>query len=181
MTSPALLRLIRIIDAAGDWCGRLVSLLILPMIAIVSWEVFSRYLFGAPTIWAFDLTYMLYGGHFMLGCAYALLHGSHVRTDMLWEKFSPRKKGTIDAIAYLVFFFPAMILFFLASADDAWHAFKMHELSEQTAWRPVLWPFKAVVPVTAVLLFVQGISEFIKSLHAARTGQMLAKAESHLV
>ena len=181
MTSPAVLAIIRRIDAVGDACGRLVSYLILPMIAIVSWEVFSRYVLGVPTIWAFDLTYMLYGGHFMLGCAYALLHGSHVRTDMLWERFSVRKKGVIDAIAYLAFFFPAMVLFFLASADDAWHAFKMNEMSEQTAWRPVLWPFKAVVPVTAVLLLVQGISEFLKSLHAARTGQMLSKAESHLV
>jgi TRAP-type mannitol/chloroaromatic compound transport system permease small subunit len=61
------------------------------------------------------------------------------------------------------------------------HAWKLGELSEQTAWRPVLWPFKGVVPITAVLLFVQGICEFIKSLHAARIGQMLSKTESHLV
>ena len=181
MTSPAALKLIRKIDAIGDACGRAVSLIILPMIAVVSWEVLSRYAFGTPTIWAFDLTYMLYGGHFMLGCAYALLHGSHVRADMLWEKFSARKKGLIDTVAYLVFFFPSMVLFFVASADDAWHSFKMHELSEQTAWRPVLWPFKAVVPVTAVLLLIQGISETIKSVHAARTGEMLSRTEAHLV
>ena len=99
---------------------------------------------------------------------------------MLWEKFSVRKKGLIDAIAYVAFFFPAMIFFFIASVDDVWHAWKLGELSEQTAWRPVLWPFKAVVPISAVLLSVQGISEFIKSLHAARTGQMLSKTESHL-
>jgi TRAP-type mannitol/chloroaromatic compound transport system permease small subunit len=75
-----------------------------------------------PTIWAYDATYMLYGAYFMLGCAYTLLHGSHIRTDMVWEKFSVRKKGLIDAIAYVAFFFPAMIFFFIASADDAWHA-----------------------------------------------------------
>jgi len=85
------------------------------------------------------------------------------------------------AYSSLLAFFPAMIFFFIASVDDAWHAWKLGELSEQTAWRPVLWPFKAVVPISAVLLFVQGISEFIKSLHAARTGQMLSKTESHLV
>jgi TRAP-type mannitol/chloroaromatic compound transport system permease small subunit len=179
--SPALLRAIRVIDTMGDWSGKVVSFLILPLIGIVSWEVFSRYAFGAPTIWAFDLTYMTYAAHFMLGTAYTLLHGGHVRTDMLWEKFSPRRKGTIDAIAYVMFFLPAMALFFWSSIDDVWHAWRIHELSEQTAWRPILWPFKAVVPMTAALLFIQGVSELIKSVYAARTGQMLTKAESYLV
>ena len=50
--------MIRTIDVAGDRCGRAVSVLILPMIAIVSWEVFARYVLSAPTLWAFDPTYM---------------------------------------------------------------------------------------------------------------------------
>ena len=74
-----------------------------------------------------------------------------------------------------------MAFFFVTSVDDAWRAWQLNELSDQTAWRPVLWPFKTVVPATALLLFVQGISEFIKSVHAARTGEMLAKVESQLV
>jgi TRAP-type mannitol/chloroaromatic compound transport system permease small subunit len=121
---------------------------------------------------------MLYGALFMLGAHYTLLKGAHIRTDMLWEKFSPRKKGLIDAIAYIFFFFPAMALLFYASVDEAWHSFKMWELSEQTAWRPVLWPFKTVVPLTALLLMIQGISELLKSLYAARTGEFLTKAET---
>jgi TRAP-type mannitol/chloroaromatic compound transport system permease small subunit len=181
MTSPGLMKTIRVIDGLGDWCGKLVSYLILPLILIVSYEVFARYALGAPTIFAFDLTYMLYAAHFILGCGYTLLHGGHIRTDMLWEKFSPRKKGLIDSIAYVAFFFPTMIFFFVTSIDDAWHAWQLHELSEQTAWRPVLWPFKAVIPLTALLLFVQGVSEFIKSIHAARTGQLLTRSESQLV
>ncbi len=56
--TPRVLRMIRTIDVAGDRCGRAVSVLILPMIAIVSWEVFARYVLSAPTLWAFDLTYM---------------------------------------------------------------------------------------------------------------------------
>jgi TRAP-type mannitol/chloroaromatic compound transport system permease small subunit len=106
------------------------------------------------------------------------MKGAHIRTDMLWEKFTPRTKGRIDAIAYIFFFFPAMILLFYASVDEAWHAFQMGELSEQTAWRPLLWPFKAVVPVTALLLLVQGVSELLKSLYAARTGRFLGHTET---
>ena len=101
---------------------------------------------SAPTIWVYDATPMLYGAHFMLGCAYTLLYGGHIRTAMVWEKFSVPKKGLIDAIAYVAFFFLAMIFFFIACVDDAWHAWELGELSDQTAWRPVLWPFKAVVP-----------------------------------
>ena len=61
---------------------------------------------------------MSYGALFMLGCAYALLKGAHVRTDMLWDKFSTRKKGWIDAVAYLVFFLPTMAVLFFMSVDD---------------------------------------------------------------
>jgi TRAP-type mannitol/chloroaromatic compound transport system permease small subunit len=84
------------------------------MIGIISWEVFSRSALSAPTIWVYDATHMLYGAHFMLGCAYPLLYGGHIRTDMVWEKFSVRRKGLIDAIAYVAFFFPAMIFFIVS-------------------------------------------------------------------
>ena len=125
----------------------------------------ARYVFNAPTIWAFDVTYMLYGALFMLGAAYALHKGAHVRTDMLWEKFSPRTKGMIDTVAYVVFFFPSLLI--LVRHRDRRSAsirLSINETSDQTPWRPILWPFKAVVPLACLLLFIQGISELMKSL-----------------
>jgi TRAP-type mannitol/chloroaromatic compound transport system permease small subunit len=171
--SPTLLRIIRVIDRFSELSGKAVAWLIVPLTFGLAYEVIARYGFNEPTIWAFDLSYMLYGTLFMLGAHYALLRGAHIRTDMFWERFSDRKKGMIDAIAYLAFFFPAMIMLFFASVDEAYAAFLMGERSEQTAWRPVIYPFKAVVPATAVLLFIQGISEFIKSVYAAKTGRPL--------
>jgi TRAP-type mannitol/chloroaromatic compound transport system permease small subunit len=176
--SPTLLRTIKVVDTFSEWSGKAVAWLILPLVGSLTYEAFARYLFNAPTLWAFDVSYMLYAALFMLGAHYTLLKGAHIRTDMLWEKFSPRTKGRIDAIAYIFFFFPAMILLLYASVDEAWHAFQMGELSEQTAWRPILWPFKAIVPVTSLLLLVQGVSELLKSLYAARTGQFLTQAET---
>ena len=175
--SPALLKTIRVVDTFSEWSGKAVAWLIIPLFLSLTYEGIARYLFNAPTLWAFDLSYMLYGALFMLGAHYTLLKGAHIRTDMLWEKFSPRTKGQIDAAAY-VFFFPAMILLFYASVDEAWHSWRMGELSEQTAWRPILWPFKAVVPLTALLLLIQGVSELLKSLYAARTGRFLTTAET---
>jgi TRAP-type mannitol/chloroaromatic compound transport system permease small subunit len=155
-----------------------VAWLIIPLFVSLTWEGIARYVFNAPTLWAFDLSYMLYGALFMLGAHYTLLKGAHIRTDMLWEKFSSRTKGWIDSVAYVFFFFPAMVLLFYASVDEAWHAWKIGELSEQTAWRPILWPFKGVVPLTALLLMIQGVSELLKSLYAARTGTFLRKTET---
>jgi TRAP-type mannitol/chloroaromatic compound transport system permease small subunit len=176
--SRGLLKTIRVIDTFSEWSGKAVAWLIVPLFLSLTYEGLARYIFNAPTLWAYDLSYMMYGAIFMLGAHYTLLKGAHIRTDMLWEKFSARTKGRIDAVAYLFFFFPAMILLFYASVDEAWHSWRMGELSEQTAWRPVLWPFKAVVPLTALLLMVQGVSELLKSLYAARTGRLLAPGKT---
>ena len=112
MSEPpqSLLTIIRVIDRFTDTTGFIISLLALPLVGAVTIEVVSRYVFHAPTTWAYDLTYMLYGTIFMLGAAYALHKGAHVRTDFFWEKFSTRTKGIIDAVSYVVFFFPALAI-----------------------------------------------------------------------
>ena len=175
--SPAYRTTIELIDRFASYIGRATAWLIIPMTIAVTWEVVARHFFRAPTIWAFDVTYMLYGALFMLGAAYALHKGAHIRTDFLWEKWSVRTRGLIDAIAYVVFFFPSLIVLFFVSFHEASYAWQILETSEQTAWRPLLWPFKAVVPLTCALLLIQGVSETVKSLYAARTGIELEHKE----
>ena len=176
--SPGLLRTIRIIDTFTEWSGKTIAWMIIPMVVGVTWEVIARYGFNAPTLWAFDMTYMLYGSLFMLGAAYALLRGAHIRTDFFWEKFSDRTKGVIDAVAYVCFFFPALLVLLWVGWGEFSHSFGLRETSEQTAWRPPIYPFKGVVPLAALLLLIQGVSEFLKSLYAARTGTALTKTEA---
>jgi TRAP-type mannitol/chloroaromatic compound transport system permease small subunit len=105
---------------------------------------------------------MTNGSAFMLGCAYTLHKGAHVRTDMLWEKYTERKKGIVDLASYLLLFFPTLITLLVISVDDAWYSFTIQEASEQTPWRPLLWPFRAAIPLSALLLMVQGVSECLK-------------------
>ena len=105
---------------------------------------------------------MTNGSAFMLGCGYALLKGAHVRTDMLWEKFSERRKGAIDLVSYVGCSSRSMITLLVISVDDAWYSFSIHEESEQTAWRPIMWPFRAAVPLAALLFMIQGVSESLK-------------------
>jgi len=168
---PSFYATIRAIDRFSDVTGTVLSLSMIVLMLSISYECFSRYVFNAPTLWVFDVSYMTNGAGFMLGCAYALLKGAHVRTDMLWEKFSERRKGTIDLISYLFLSYPAMIALFVISVDDAWQAFVLHEESEQTPWRPVMWPFRAAVPLAAVLLMVQGASESLKCWFQVRFGR----------
>ena len=166
--------LVRIIDRFAEVTGVAIAWLMVPLIGAVVYEVVARYVFAAPTLWAFDITYMLYGAMFMLGAAYALRVGAHIRTDFFWERWSARTRGVIDPVAYLVFFFPGIALFLWVGWEEAWYAYGIGETSEQTAWRPILWPLKACIPLAAALLLLQGISELVKSLHAALTGRAFA-------
>jgi TRAP-type mannitol/chloroaromatic compound transport system permease small subunit len=175
--SQALIRTVRVIDRFSDTTGTWIAWLNVPLVAVVSWEVMARYVFNAPTIWSFDVTYMLYGTIFMLGAAYALHKGAHIRTDFFYEKWSAKTRGTVDSISYILFFFPSLIMLLAASGNEAWYAYTINETSEQTPWRPILWPYKSVVPLTCVLLMVQGVSELIKSFYAARYGIELEHKE----
>jgi TRAP-type mannitol/chloroaromatic compound transport system permease small subunit len=175
--SAGLIRIVRAIDWFTDITGYCVSWLNIPLVLAVAYEVIARYAFGAPTIWSFDVTYMLYGTIFMLGAAYALHKGAHIRTDFFYEKWSVKTRGMVDSISYVVFFFPSLIMLLAASANEAWYAFTIHETSEQTPWRPILWPYKSVVPLTCVLLLIQGVSETIKSTWAWRKGIVLEQKE----
>ncbi len=159
------------IDKFSEWCGRIVSYLVYPLVGGVAYEVISRYVFNAPTEWAFDMTYMLYGTIFMLGASYTLLQKGHIRTDVLYNRWKPKRQGKIDAIMYIFLFFPGMIFYLAAGWDYAAHSWMTHEKAGNSPWMPIIYPFKTVIPLTAALLLIQGVSELIKSLYAWKKGE----------
>lgn len=161
----------RTLDAISIWSGRLFAWLIIPMVCCLVYEVFARYLFNSPTLWAYDMTYMLYGSHFMLGSAYTLAVQGHIRTDFFYRLWPARWQGTIDAILYACLFFPGLAFFLYESTDFAVTSWVRQELGISSPWNPPIYPFKTVIPVTAALLILQGISEFIKSVYAAIYGK----------
>jgi len=165
-----LLKFSRLIDNITEWSGRLFSYLVYVLMGGVFYEVVTRYLFHSPTQWAYDLSYMLYGTIFMMGASYTLLHKIHIRTDMLYNKWSPQKQGKFDAIMYIFLFFPAMILLLVAGYDYAAHSWSINEKSAFSSWMPILYPFKTVIPLSALMLIIQGISELIKCFYVIKTG-----------
>ena len=166
-----LLRIARAIDRLSVWSGKLFAWLVLPLTGVLVYEVVARYLFTAPTAWAYDLTYMLYGAHFMLVAAFTLQRQNHIRTDFVYRLLPARWQGALDAALYLVFFLPAIIVFLWFSWGFAADSWGQVERSIMSPWMPIIYPLKTVLPVSAALLLLQGISEFLKSLVAALEGR----------
>jgi TRAP-type mannitol/chloroaromatic compound transport system permease small subunit len=159
------------IDTFSLWVGRLVSWLTLPLMFAMVYEVFARYLFTAPTLWAYDISRMIYGAMFVLGAAYALSKGVHIRSDFLYRKWSPQTQGKVDSALYLFCYFPAMVIVLWVSSQWAWVSVVRGERGTDTAWMPLLGPLKSALPIGIAFLIVQGVSELLKSLHAARSGR----------
>jgi TRAP-type mannitol/chloroaromatic compound transport system permease small subunit len=165
---PAYYAIIRVIDSFTNVTGKLFALIMLFLVAAISYEVVARYFFRAPTIWVYETSYMANSTAFMLGCAYALLKGAHVRTDIFWETYSERKKGIVDLVSYLGFFFPAMIIIMWIGIDGAMHSYTTGERSQESVWRAIMWPFRSVIPLSALLFMIQGLSEVLKCLYQIR-------------
>ncbi len=164
-------KLIGFIDKIAIWSGKILGWLVIPLVLGLVYEVFARYMFNAPTVWAYEVTYMLYGSIFMLGAAYTLYQQSHIRTDILYSKWTARRKGMIDAILYLFLFFPGIFFFLILGWDYAYHSWEIRETSDSSPWRQPIYPFKMVIPACAFLLLIQGASEFLKAVYSARQGR----------
>jgi len=159
------------IDIFSLWVGRIVSWLALPLMFAMVYEVTARYAFTAPTSWAYDISRMIYGSMFILGAAYALSKGVHIRSDFLYRKWSVKTQGRVDTALYLLCYFPAMAILLWVSSQWAWASLIRGERGMDTAWMPLLGPIKSCLPIGVAFLLIQGVSELLKSVHAARKGQ----------
>ena len=165
--SSALVRVANAIDTFVRVVGKAIAWLILPMVMSLVWEVTARYGFNAPTEWAYDMTFMLYGTFFMVGSAWTLQRGGHIRTDSFYSKWSRRTQARVDLACYLVFFFPAITIFAWLGWEYFLKSYGQNERIVTSPWLPIVWPFKFMMPLSAVLLLLQGVSEFVKCLQRA--------------
>lgn len=167
---PRMARIVYAIDKFNAAVGRAVCWLIVPIFAAMAAEVVMSKFF-TPTLWAFDVSRMLYGAMFMLGSGYALMRGVHIRADFLYRLWPARVQGAADFFLYLVFYFPGMLLFLWTSADYALEAWQRGERLDDTAWRPLAAPARTAMPLGALLLLLQGVSEMLKSYCAMTRGR----------
>lgn len=159
------------IDTFSGWVGRIVCWMTVPLFLSMTYEIFARYFFLAPTMWAYDISRMLYGAMFMLGAGYALSQGVHIRADFLYRTLSEKVQGRIDLALYLLFYFPGLVVFLWMSVEFASESWMRGERGMDTAWMPSLGPIKSALPAGIALLLLQGVSETLKCYYAATKGR----------
>jgi len=161
--------LLRTIDNISEYSGRLVSLLSIGLVVAITYEVGARYGFNAPTEWNYETSIFLFGSYIILGGAYALRHGAHVKVDIIYGYLSPRARATFDLLTCWLFFFFCGILVW-KGWQFGWTSVMALEHTD-TAWSPPIYYFKMTLPIGAILLFLQGAAKFIRDLIFVVTGK----------
>jgi TRAP-type mannitol/chloroaromatic compound transport system permease small subunit len=167
MTRNVLEGICAIVDSLSAAARFAAAGLALALIGCTLFEVVMRYFLSSPSIWAFDVAYMLNGSVFLLAVAAALQFGTHVRVDFLSSRFPVRIRNVIDAVFFLL---PASIsigLLMEAAFNRTVRAIQTGETEAVSPWAPLMWPFYLVITVGLSLLFLQCIAQGLRSLIAA--------------
>ena len=163
-TMGGLLVLVAIIGPALLFCryDNAYFWLVLLLTFVIGYDVALRYIFNAPTKWAYEMSYQLGGTYFWLGAAYTLKYQAHVRIDIFYSRFSPRVQALVDVILYLVLFFPVWggLTYYLVPYII--HSWQIREKAMMGFWQPIIYPFKTGMIIGTVLLLIQGAAEFIR-------------------
>jgi len=162
-------KFLKTIDQISEKSGKAVSFLILLLVGVILYEIASRYFFKSPTIWAHEISQMIYGAYVILLGAYVLKRGGHVNVDLLYGRFQPRTRAIIDLFTWLLFFYFCGLLLW-KGGEMAWDSFGFRE-TDSTSFAPPLYPIKMMVPLGALLILLQGLAKFIRDLTFAVTGK----------
>lgn len=159
-------RMTRILDWISEQSGVFVALWTVNAVCAYFYEVISRYLFDAPTIWVHQASYLLFGMQYLLAGGFALLHGDHVRVDVVYIKLPKRGQVGMDIFTSLFFF-----IFAIALIGTSWRffsdSFSMLEVTDET-WRIQYYPVKAMMVLGAIILALAGLSKLIKDIQLYR-------------
>jgi TRAP-type mannitol/chloroaromatic compound transport system permease small subunit len=155
------------INGLNEKVGYYTSFLVIPLVLIVAYEVVMRYLFNAPTVWVFEATTLLYGTHFMLGIAYTYKHNGHVSIDVFEARLPQRARTILRLIVSLIMFIPTVGMLSIWSviyASDSWRNWE----HASTSWAPPLYPFKTLMAIGFILLFLQGVAKMIQDFRSLK-------------
>ena len=164
-------KLILTIDRFNAALGKAFGWYILILTFGITYEVFVRYVLSNPTIWAYDLSYNMYGALFIMAGAYTLGRNAHVRGDVVYRLLSPRTQAAIDLVLFIIFFFPGILALTFAGyryAGESWH---YHEVSVYSPADIPIFPLKTLIPLAGATLFLQGLAEVMRCIVCLRQGQ----------
>lgn len=169
---------LRYIDTFTERFGRLLAWSVPLMVVITSAVVVLRYGFALGfTALQESITY-LHATLFMLGAAFTLKHDRHVRVDIFYQYFSPRRRAWVDSVGTIVFLFPLCGLILLSSWDFAAKAWAIREASVEPGGIPAVFLLKSLVPVMAINLALQAVAELLRNLRVLMSGEEAGEVRS---
>lgn len=168
-----MIRCIMFADRVSAWFGKAFAWTILVMTFGVAYEVFVRYVLNSPTTWSLDVSYIMYGTLFMMGGAYTLSRGGHVRGDFIYRLWSPRTQARVELVLYFLFFFPGVLALVLAGWKYSVRSWGYLEVSVNSPAGIPVFQLKSVIVAAGVLLLIQGVAQVLRCLVCIRTGEWL--------
>jgi len=161
---------IRFADKVSAWVGRAFAWCIILMTFGIAYEVLVRYAFRAPTSWAFDISYMMYGSLFMMAGAYTLSRDGHVRADVFYRLWPPRFQAGVELVLYFLFFFPGVLALIFAGWKYASRSIGYLEVSVMSPAGVPIFQFKVIIVAAGVLLLIQGIAQVFRCILTLQRG-----------
>ena len=169
---------IQFADQLSVSLGKAFSWCIVILMGGTCYEVIMAYAFNAPTLWNFDFSLQMYAGIFMMAGAYTLSTEAHVRGDVIYRLFPTKVQAWIDLVLYFLFFFPGIIALAFYGYEYAALAWKIKETSWNSPAQIQIYMAKSLIPLSGVLLTIQGISEVFRSIICIQTGHWPARMVS---
>ena len=157
---------VRKVDAMNRFVGRFAMYLLFVLGAVLLYATLSRLVAGTPINWALEMSQFILSAYYLLGGAYTVQLGSHVRMDLLYSRLSARKRAITDAVTILFVVFYLVVLF-LGGISATNYAI-VYNQKNYTSWAPVLWPIKVIMTIGIFLMLLQIISTFINDIAVAR-------------
>jgi len=155
-------------DKISHVIGYLCSGLMLVMMLNIFYDVFMRYLFKSGSIALQEMEWHLFSVIILLGTSYALMEDSHVRVDVLYAKFSDKKKALVNIFGAIVFMMPIALLVALSSVGLVMEAFTSNEISSDPGGLTHRWILKAFIPFSFWLLIFMTLGFIIKNINIYR-------------
>jgi TRAP-type mannitol/chloroaromatic compound transport system permease small subunit len=156
------------VDQLSKTVGHAFAWLIIVLMLGTCYEVFVRYVLNDPTSWAFDMSYIVYGGLFLMAGAYTLSRNGHVRGDVLYRLWPVRVQAGVELTLYVLFFFPGVISLMVAGWAYGFDAFKLREVSVNSPVGVPVWQLKMLIPFAGFFLTLQGIAESLRCVQCLR-------------
>jgi TRAP-type mannitol/chloroaromatic compound transport system permease small subunit len=172
MLVQVLRRVLSFIDELGERIAKLFSYSVLIVIGLETVEVIRRYVLHKPTHWSWEAAAILAGAGYLIGGAWVLRDGKHVRTDILYSRLSRKAQAIVDIVMFLVIFFVYVGVLSWKATTAAIHSVVINERTF-TMWGPPLYPVKIVIALSFVLLALQGLAKLIRDLFFVIKGEEL--------